>query len=55
MSVYDLPFCDECGYPHKDGLPTCDCGDPGAVDLAQEERDDQAVVAQIAQIERIGD
>ena len=25
MSVYDLPFCDVCGYPFKDGKPTCDC------------------------------
>ena len=25
MSVYDLPFCDTCGMPYKDGLPTCDC------------------------------
>ena len=44
MSVYDLPFCDVCGYPYHNGLPTCDCGDPGAVSLAQENRDDEAVV-----------
>ena len=25
MSVYDLPFCDVCGMPYKNGKPTCDC------------------------------
>jgi hypothetical protein len=43
MSVYDLPFCDVCGMPYKDGLPTCDCESR----LAQDDRDDEAVVAQI--------
>ena len=47
MSVYNLlPFCDMCGYPFKNGLPTCDC-DPVVVILRQEDRDDRAVEAQI--------
>ena len=51
MSINDtLPWCNFCGMPYKDGLPTCDCGDPGAVDLAQEERDDQAVVAHCSKL-----
>ena len=52
MSVYDLPFCDYCGMPYKDRLPTCDCeqGWDAVFTWAdrmkdkQEERDDQAVV-----------
>lgn len=51
MSVYDLPFCDYCGMPYKDRLPTCLC--PPGYDCEsrlageQEDRDDEAVVEQI--------
>ena len=47
----DLPFCDVCGYPHKDGLPTCLCP-PGydcesRLNLDLEEQDDKAVLKHI--------
>ena len=40
MRVYDLPFCDYCGMPYKEGSPTCDC----VSRLGQEDQDDEAVV-----------
>ena len=39
MSVYNnLPFCDTCGMPYKEGSPTCDC----VSRLAQEDREDES-------------
>ena len=50
MSVYNLlPFCDVCGMPYHNGLPTCDCN-LGAVILAQEDQDDEAIEEQIRQL-----
>ena len=43
MSINDnLPYCDYCGLPYKDGSPTCDCESWLAGE--QEDRDDEAVV-----------
>ena len=59
MSVYNnLPFCDVCGYPYKDGKPQCGCEQGWNAIFAwadrmkdkQEEHDDEAVVRHCSEL-----